>query len=315
MENQKLAEQIKQEREGLKRKYAAAKDEKSLLEVFREAIVFCGNLGEGASLDDVLDLLAIGYWARYYVLKHRPIDKASIDVFLSKVEGFYEIVPRENIELRFKFGYLLAIGLNSFRGSAEAREIETEIKIMSQATGSVAMALKMINAEGLLSMGKKEWEEAIAVFLQAERCLSSEENVIDDEARQEFSNILSNRGYCRILWSESVLDQKKDLLIYDGLIELLAAINHYSKLMTQPSKHLIAIENRTIIASRIVLLTKKLTLAEIGAEIAKKFSAKDREGAKSLLLGIENTENIEALDLIKDILKKTGDLLGQEAKE
>jgi hypothetical protein len=85
--------------------------------------------------------------------------------------------------------------------------------------------------------------------------------------------------------------------------------------MTQPSKHLIAIENRTIIASRIVLLTKKLTLAEIGAEIAKKFSAKDREGAKSLLLGIENTENIEALDLIKDILKKTGDLLGQEAKE
>jgi tetratricopeptide (TPR) repeat protein len=309
MEVQKTVEQIE---ENLGALNAKAKNKASLSEVSQKAIVFCGDLGEKVSFEDILRLRKIGLWADYHLLrKYQSSDKTSICRFLSRVEAFYEVIPRENIKLLFEFGYLLSVSLNELGRPKDAQKIEMEINILSQATGNVGMALGVVNAEGLILMGRKEWKEALAVFLQAEKHFFPEEkDIVDDDTRHRLANILSNRGLSAIQLSETVLNQKKDSLLHDGLLDLAAAIDNYSKLAKVPQGHIIGVENRAMIASRIILLSQESAdLVKVGEEIAREFSAGNREGVKSLIHRIKDAENIGSLGLVKSIFKKTKVLL------
>lgn len=277
--------------------YAKATTEEEYAQAYESAVSYYHEASRAGEPFQVLaEILLPGYWAEYHRLKKFPQEdeaeqKQKINFHVSWVDQYYRQLPKEDVELKLNYGYLLSVILNELKGDfEEAQKVDAEIQRLAKETKNVAIALKVINAQGLTAMQKKDWPAAIAIFSQAEQNFREAFDI--PKAWQHFANTLNNRGLSRLNLSDGTDPrQEKRGLISSGIVDLWNAEELYMKVTPPPLKHIDGIENRLIMAAYRLLLTERFVEeVEIGRKIKEAFEAKDREGAKKLISGLKGLE-------------------------
>lgn len=276
--------------------YAKATAEEEYARAYKCAVSYYRQASDaGESFQALAGILLPGYWAEYYRLKKFPRkdeakQKQEINLLASQADQYYRQLPKEDIELKLNYGYLLSVILNELkRNPEEARKVDAEIQGLIKGTGRVAIAFKVINPQGLTAMQKKDWPAAIAIFSQVEQNFQEVSGILG--GWQNFANIINNRGLSKLnLSDETDSLQEKRGLISSGIVDLWNAEGLYMKVVPPPLKHIDGIQNRLIVAAYRLLLTEGSEEAKIGRNIKEAFEAKDREEAKRLIFGLGGLE-------------------------
>jgi len=277
--------------------YTKATTEEEYVQAYESALSYYYEASlAGEPLQVLAEILLPGYWAGYYWLKRFPQNdeeeqKQKINLHVCWVDQYYRQLPKEDIEIKLNYGYLLSVILNELKGdSKEAQKVDAEIQRLAEETKNVAIALKVINAQGLTAMQKKDWPAAIAIYSQAEQNFREAFDI--PEAWQHLANTLNNRGMSKLNLSDGIDDrQEKRSLISSGIVDLWDTEELYIKVTPPPLKHIDGIENRLIMAAYRLLLTERFVEeVEIGRKIKEAFEAKDREGAKKLIFDLKGLE-------------------------
>lgn len=201
-------------------------------------------------VNKVAKAILTGFWARYYEIRKFDKTAENIDELYTLVNDYYQRFHQEKVEteLAVNYGYLLSVIVGQLKEDLEkAAKIDAEIQQLVKDTGNVALALRVINAQGLNAMQKKDWSEAIAIFTTAEQNFPEAPDI--PEARQHLGNTINNRGLSKLNLSDEITDpeQKKEMLKF-GVWDLLKAMNLYFMVPQIPLKHLEGIRNRLRLA-------------------------------------------------------------------
>jgi len=189
-----------------------------------------------------------GFWARYYEVRKFARTRENIDELYGLVKQATTWIGKEDVELAVNCRYLLSVIIGQLKEDLEeAGRIDEELRQLVKDTGNVPLALRVINAQGLNAMQRKDWQEAIAIFTSAEQNFPEASNV--PEARQHLGNTVNNRGLSKLNLSNEMedLEQKKEM-VRSGVQDLLAAMNLYFRVPLIPQKHLEGIRNRLRVA-------------------------------------------------------------------
>jgi tetratricopeptide (TPR) repeat protein len=245
---------------------------------------------KGVSLGGGARIMLPGLWAHYYELRKSKLSWAEGDNFFSnQIKSWLSAIARGDIELRLNYSYLLSVVLGELEKNLEgAGKVNEEMQTLVKNTGNIGLALRVINAQGLTAMQKKDWPEAITIFRAAER--NFPEALGTPEALQHLGNTLNNRGLAKLNLSDVVSQKEKGDLICSAIVDLWNAEDLYMKVIPPPLKHIDGIINRFIMAATRLLSIETADMIIIAQKIKTAFEAKNRDEAKRLIFELKETK-------------------------
>jgi len=299
---EKIEETIKE----LKELYTKAVTPRDYWQVWEKSLALRAELPSDIPLAILAKIMLNGFWARYYrIKKSLPELQYDREILYDEVAlYFHALTTGDDLEITINYGYLLSIILSQLKEAPKSAErINDEISRLVKSDGNVVLGLKVINAQGLNAMQKKDWQGAIVILTTAKQKFQEALNI--PEALQHFANILNNRGLSRLNLSDGVEGWKeKKGLISSAIVDLRDAEQLYMKVTPPPLKHIDGLENRLIMAAMRILSLEGGELAKAGERIKAAFETKNREGAKKIIFSLREL----TMDDVKMIAKIEGKL-------
>jgi len=258
-------------------------------------------------LIDIYDSIMPALWARYYLAKKFGKTEDDILNFYNWIGEAWELsLKAGDTELIFSSGYLLSVVKSQLQQKVEdADKINGEMEKRIKDIGDITATLKVINAEGLAAMQKKEWSEAIYLFDKVKKLFPDVRKVPID--CQHFANICNNRGFSGLSLSDEVKHSiVKRAFIFSAIWDLNEAAGLYMMIVPPPLKHIQGVENRLILAvSKLLVAGRELDEEGLGKKIRKTFSDGKKKEAREIILRLIPAE-------IRSEYKVDGDVLSED---
>jgi len=296
---------IESAKEDLKDLYSKARNREDFEKVWQVGKDLAADMNRQEFLSvDIYKSIMPALWARYYLAKKFGKKEDDILNFYNWVGEAWEVSRKAaDTELIFSSGYLLsAIKSQLQQKIEEADEINREMEKLVKDIGDTAAALKVINAEGLAAMQRREWPEAIHLFDRVKKLFPDARKV--PVVCQHLANIYNNRGLSWLNLSDEVKQSiVKRGFIFSAIWDLNEAAGLYMGVVPPPLKHIQGVENRLIISvSKLLIAGRELKEEEIGKKIKEIFSAGNKKEAREIILNLIPAE-------IRSEYKTDGDVL------
>jgi len=258
---------------------------------------------------DIYNLIIPALWARYYLAKKFGKTEDDILNFYNWIGEAWELsLKAGDTELIFSSGYLLSVVKSQLQQKVEdADKINGEMEKRIKDIGDMAATLKVINAEGLAAMQRKEWSEAIYLFDKVKKLFPDARKALPD--CQHFANICNNRGLSGLSLSDEVKHSiVKRAFIFSAIWDLNEAAWLYMMIVPPPLKHIQGVENRLILAvSKLLIVGRELDEEELGKKIGKTFSDGKKKEAREIILSLIPAEIRSEYKVDGDVL--SGDIM------
>ncbi len=283
---------IEEKTKSLKELYAAARAPADYIGmIFLRQELEKDMIAEKKTTGEIAAAILPGFWGEYHVNKKFGCNKRQTERLLVRLKQVYLLMKeKKEIELVINYGYLLSCAYGQLMDDQEeSLKIIQEISKMAKESDNVSLVLKAINAEGLVAMKMKEWQEAIWIFDSGQIIFPEAKNIPD--AKQHLANIINNRGLAKIN-----NDDRK--LIPQAVKDLREALDLYMEIKPPPLKHIEGIQKRLIVATTKIVFDKN---------IYELFAAGRKEEAERIIFSLKGAdlsgEELVSLGIIREGLQ------------